>query len=247
MNIDPTITLDSLRSRLDRLFDLARMKVEALNARWNPDDGAPVFTVNGRYATRGWTDWTQGFQYGSAILLFEYTGENRFLNIGRSGTVNAMAGHLTHTGVHDHGFNNISTYGNLLRLMKKGRIEDNVWERRFYELALKVSGAVQASRWTNLPEGLGYVYSFNGPHSLFSDTIRSMRVLGISHVLDHTLKGEGDRTINLLDRAIRHIETTLRYNVYYGDGRDAYDVRGRVVHESIFNLNSGAYRNPSTQ
>src|SRR5690606_14611176 len=31
------------------------------------------------------------------------------------------------------------------------------------------------------------------------------------------------------------------------EGRDGYDVRGRVVHESIFNLNDGHYRCPSTQ
>ena len=61
-----------------------------------------------------------------------------------------MASHLTHVGVHDHGFNNVSTYGNLLRLMREGRIADDAWERRFYELALKVTGAVQAARWTRL-------------------------------------------------------------------------------------------------
>ena len=27
-----------------------------------------------------------------------------------------MAPHVSHVGVHDHGFNNVSTYGNLLRL-----------------------------------------------------------------------------------------------------------------------------------
>ncbi len=61
-----------------------------------------------------------------------------------------MASHVSHIGVHDHGFNNVSTYGNLLRLMKEGKIEQNDWEQEFYELALKVSGAVQATRWTNI-------------------------------------------------------------------------------------------------
>ena len=54
------------------------------------------------------------------------------------------------SGVHDHGFNNVSTYGNLLRLMNEGRIAENAWERRFYELALKCSGAVQAARWSRI-------------------------------------------------------------------------------------------------
>ncbi len=46
-------------------------------------------------------------------------------NTGRDHTVRLMAPHLTHVGVHDHGFNNVSTYGNLLRLMNEGRIETN--------------------------------------------------------------------------------------------------------------------------
>ena len=38
-----------------------------------------------------------------------------------------------------------------------------------------------------------------------------------------------------------------RYSVYYGEGRDAYDVRGRMAHESIFNSNDGTYRCPNSQ
>ncbi len=49
--------------------------------------------------------------------------------------------------------------------------------KHFYQLALKLSGAVQASSWTAVPGELGYIYSFNGPHSLFADTIRTLRVL----------------------------------------------------------------------
>jgi hypothetical protein len=40
---------------------------------------------------------------------------------------------------------------------------------------------------------------------------------------------------------------TADFAVYYGEGRDAYDVRGRVAHESIFNPADGAFRCPSTQ
>jgi hypothetical protein len=59
--------------------------------------------------------------------------------------------------------------------------------------------------------------------------------------------GEGDKPINLLLRSIEHAKTTSRFNVYFGEGRDSYDVRGRVVHESIFNRNDGNYRCPSSQ
>ena len=40
---------------------------------------------------------------------------------------------------------------------------------------------------------------------------------------------------------------SARYSIYYGEGRDAYDVRGRTAHESVFNINDGSYRCPSTQ
>ena len=113
--------------------------------------------------------------------------------------------------------------------------------------ALKLSGAIQAARWTQLTPELGYVYSFNGPHSLFSDAIRSMRALVVAHQLGHKLMGEGDEPIDLLRRALQHAAATARYNVYYGTGRDSFDIRGRVVHESIFNLSNRAYRCPSTQ
>ena len=52
--------------------------------------------------------------------------------------------------------------------------------------------------------------------------------------------GEGDEPISLLGRLLQHAEATARFNVYFGAGRDAYDVRGRVAHESIFNINDGA-------
>ena len=48
---------------------------------------------------------------------------------GRKHTVEVMAPHVSHIGVHDHGFNNVSTYGNLLRLMREGAIPENEWER----------------------------------------------------------------------------------------------------------------------
>ena len=244
MKIDSSLTADHLRPRVQALFDNAAPKIRSLNRDWNPAKGAPVFTSNGRYTSRGWTEWTQGFQFGSALLQFDATGDAEFLEMGRSRTASVMAPHITHTGVHDHGFNNVSTYGNLLRLMNEGRIPPDPWQKHFYELALKCSGAVQAARWAPKP---GYIYSFNGPHSLFVDTIRTLRSLGVSHILGHQMLGENDVKISMLDRTVSHLEATAKYAVYYGEGRDTYDVRGRTAHESVFNPNDGNYRCPNTQ
>jgi hypothetical protein len=235
-----------LLSAIDRLFALSGVKIGAIEDSWKEAVGAPVFTVQGRYAARGWTEWTQGFQFGSALLQFDATGDQQFLELGRGRTVDRMAPHLTHMGVHDHGFNNVSTYGTLWRLAREQKLDVSDWELRFYELALKVSGAVQARRWTRLADG-GFIHSFNGAHSLFVDTIRSLRSLALGHVLGQQLMEEQDERVSLLDRLLDHAHATAQYNVYLGRGRDAYDVRGRTAHESLFNVASGTYRGPSTQ
>jgi len=247
LKIDYTLTSKTLLPKIERLFELSAQKISSLMKTWNPRNGAPVFTVRGKYTSRSWTEWTLGFHFGSALLQFDATGEKEFLEFGRTETVKRMSLHVTNTGVHDHGFNNVSTYGNLHRMMRERRIPHNEWEKNFYELAVKCSGAVQAARWTRTSDGKGFIYSFNGPHSLFVDTMRSLRSLALAHQLGQELKVEGDQSISLLQRLIEHAETTAKYNIYYGGGRDAYDVRGRVAHESIFNVKTGAYRCPSSQ
>lgn len=246
MRIDHGVKAADLSEAIGRMWALSAIKIRRLTDGYDRAKGSPVFTIRGRYTTRGWTEWTQGFEYGSRLLQFDATGASEFLESGREDTVALMAPHVTHFGVHDHGFNNVSTYGNLLRLMREGRIPENVWERRFYEMALKCSGAVQARRWSTIREG-GFIYTFNGPHSLFADTVRSLRALAVAHQLGHRLMGENDAAVSLLDRLVAHAATTARYIVYYGEGRDAYDVAGRVVHEGIFNMNDGCYRCPSSQ
>ncbi len=247
ITINQDLQPSDLVDDINRLWEHSARKIDSISRNYDHTRGAPVFTVRGAYTTRGWTEWTQGFEFGSAILQYDATGDTTMLDIGRRNTLEHMAPHVTHVGVHDHGFNNISTYGNLLRLMHEGRIPENDWERHFYELALKCSGAVQARRWTSLPENLGYIYSFNGPHSLFADTIRSLRSLAVSYQLGHVLMEENDRTVSLLERLIQHARTTARYTVYYGEGRDAYDLRGRTTHEAIFNRNDGNFRCPNSQ
>ncbi|MDG5767704.1 hypothetical protein QA596_09525 [Balneolales bacterium ANBcel1] len=247
MIIDTNLQPESLKPALERFWEQSARKIRAIRNEYDPAGGSPVFTINGKYTTRGWTEWTQGFQFGSEILQFDATGEKEFLASGRASTLDLMAPHITHTGVHDHGFNNVSTYGALWRLQQEGRIEENEWEKAFYELALKNTGAVQASRWTRRAGGGGFICSFNGPHSLFVDTVRTLRALAMSHKLGHTLFGEHDEPISLLERLIQHAQSTAEFNIYYGEGRDSYDIWGRTAHEAVFNTNDGNFRCPNSQ
>jgi len=232
MRINASLTPQRLLRKLPRFWELSAAKIQGIEKTFDPAKGAPVFTVRGKYTARGWTEWTQGFQYGSAILQCDATGAacpEHFRNMVAA----KMASHVSHFGVHDHGFTNVSTYGNLLRLMNEGRIPENRWERSCYELALKVSGAVQARRWTKTADGGGYIYSFNGPHSLFVDSIRSLRSLAVAHKLGHVLMEENDRKVSLLDRLKQHAAAIATYNVR---------ADGQVAHEAIFNVNDGSFR-----
>lgn len=247
MVTDQNLSAESLKSQLERFWEYSARKIHLIRKEYDTKAGSPVFTVDGKYTTRGWTEWTQGFQFGSEIIQFDVTDDRSFLDLGRQATLTLMAPHITHIGVHDHGFNNVSTYGGLWRLHREGRLGDNEWERHFYELALKNTGAVQASRWTRTADGGGFIYSFNGPHSLFVDTVRTLRALAVSHSLGHVLQGEHDEAISLLGRLIAHAKSTAAYNIYYGEGRDSYDVRGRTAHEAVFNTNDGNFRCPNSQ
>lgn len=247
IDIDFKLTPEGLSNKLNRFWEISGQKINLIDEKYDETRGSPVFTIRGKYSTRGWTEWTQGFQYGSAVIQYDVTGDKKMLAYAKEKIQGKMAPHISHTGVHDHGFNNVSTYGNLLRLINEGKIPYNSWEKNFYQLALKISGAVQASRWTPIKDG-GFIHSFNGAHSLFVDTIRSCRALILSHRLGHTLLGEGDVKISLLQRALDHLRATAKYSVFYGEGRDIYDTEpGRTAHESIFNLKDGSFRCPNSQ
>ena len=146
IKIDHSLTAQKLEKAAHAVFEASAPKISALQKRWKDSDGTPVFTIEGRYTSRGWTEWTQGFQFGAAILQFDATGDEEMLRIGREGTLKLMAPHVTHVGVHDHGFNNVSTYGNLRRLLREGRLPADEWEGHFYDLALKSSGAMDANQ-----------------------------------------------------------------------------------------------------
>ena len=206
-----------------------------------------MFTRAGRYTARGWTEWTEGFQYGSALLQFDATGEPEFLELGRERTLTRMAPHLTHMGVHDHGFNNVSTYGALWRMAREGRIDVGAWEMRFYELALKVSGAVQARRWTSIPwRRLHLLVQRRALALRRHDPIAPRRSrLRISWAIacspSRTRRSTCFR-VWCSTPAQRRPTTCATVAA-----PAPFDVRGRVAHESLFNAANGTYRGPSTQ
>ena len=119
--------------------------------------GSPVFTVDGQYTSRGWTEWTQGFQFGSAILQFDATGDSEFLEIGRDAHRRA---HGAARHPHRRARPRLQQRQHLRQSAAADARRPHSGRTRgsgdFYELALKCSGAVQAARWTTIADGGGY-------------------------------------------------------------------------------------------
>ena len=83
MKIDAKLTPQKLSKKVNRVFELAGQKIHAVNKSWDSSKGTPVFTEKGKYTSRGWTEWTQGFQFGMSFLQYDATGQDEFLAQGR--------------------------------------------------------------------------------------------------------------------------------------------------------------------
>ena len=75
ININYALKPADLSGKLKRFWELSGGKINLLEKNYDNANGSPVFTVKGKYTTRGWTEWTQGFQFGSAILQYVATYE----------------------------------------------------------------------------------------------------------------------------------------------------------------------------
>ena len=209
ITIDRQRTPADLVRSIDRLFELSGGKIRALDRRWGESSGAPVFTVGGSIRRAGGPTGRRDF-----------SSDRRCCSSTRPASRVPGDRARAHARPHDpapHPHRRARPWlqhrehlRGAVAARREGRIDASEWEVRLYELALKVSGAVQAPRWTPLPGG-GFIHSFNGAHSLFVDTIRSLRVLALAHALGHVLMDEQDARVSLLERLVQHAHATARF------------------------------------
>ena len=65
MKINLKLQPKDLTAKLRTFWQLSANKIQQIEKSYDSSKGSPVFTVRGKYTSRGWTEWTQGFQYGS--------------------------------------------------------------------------------------------------------------------------------------------------------------------------------------
>ena len=61
IQVNPKLTPANLLRKITRLWELSAEKIQHIEQHYDAAKGSPVFTVKGKYTTRGWTEWTQVF------------------------------------------------------------------------------------------------------------------------------------------------------------------------------------------
>jgi unsaturated chondroitin disaccharide hydrolase len=233
MNLTQEIDEQALRARLEQTFAFGITQLEKMLPNWTSDKPAPIYTENGVWSRPDfiWTDWCPGFYAGMMWLAFEYTGEAKWREAAERYT-RRLEPRKFDRDVHDLGFIFMSTANRWYNLLPDGDAT-----RQWLRDVLITAGTIQSFRWKETGDD-HYVYSFNGPQSLFIDIIMNIRILFRAHQLG----GEDE----LYLKAITHARTTEKYLVRKAGNR-LVDGDGMVIHEAIFNPVRGEFRNLSTQ
>ena len=84
IDINSNLKVADLKQKLSLLWKLSGEKIDRIAATYDERQGAPVFTVDGKYTSRGWTEWTHGFQFGSAVLQFDAIDESHFIDLAKN-------------------------------------------------------------------------------------------------------------------------------------------------------------------
>lgn len=68
IRIDHTLTPRRLLPKLERFWRLSGEKILRIAAEYDPAAGASVLRGRGRYTSRGWAEWMQGFRFGAVAI-----------------------------------------------------------------------------------------------------------------------------------------------------------------------------------
>lgn len=213
-----------LRQTFEKTIEYAEKQVHHLTKKWPAGAPAPIYTVEGKWFRQKnvWTDWTPGFYAGMMWILYEVTGNEGWRKRAIEFT-RPLEERKFDRDVHDLGFIFMSTYKRWWDLLEPGPERDEVAS------VLVTAGNTQSLRWKETGED-HYIYSFNGPQSLFIDIMMNIRVLLWAY------RHSGNE--NLYNRAVTHARTTRKFIVRED---------GAAIHEGIFNPVRGEFRNLSTQ
>jgi unsaturated chondroitin disaccharide hydrolase len=233
MKMAPKLDELALRSRIEETFRFGIAQLSKMLSKWTVDRPAPIHTVHGVWWRPDfvWTDWCSGFYAGMMWLAFEHTGDPTWRAAAEAHT-RKLEGRKLDRDVHDLGFIFMPTVNRWHDLLPAADAE-----KPWLAEQLVTAASTLAQRWQGAGED-HYIYSFNGPQSLFVDVMMNIGLLFRAHRL-----GGG---AELHQKAVAHARTTEKYLVRKA-GRRLVDGEGKVIHEAIFDPVRGTFRNLSSQ
>lgn len=224
-----------LRDQLDAVVTFADEQLENYCRSWPGDRSAPVWTEQGKWYRPAtlWTDWTPGFFAGQMWILQSLSQKSVWRERAEEYT-NRLKHRRHDRDVHDLGFVFLSSFARWIEALDEGDPK-----RAHLEDLVVTAATVQSFRYNeNGPDE--FIYSFNGPQSLFIDIMMNVRLL--FWATSRGAEPEVER------RALAHCRTSAKYLVRR-NGRELGAEDGSVVHEAIFNTDPGRgeFRCLSTQ
>ena len=225
----------SLTGHLGEVLELCDASLRRTAAAWGAGVPAPIWTEGGRWYRQPdmWTDWTPGFYAGQMWVLHKLLKDDSWAARAREQSA-ALLPRRHDRDVHDLGFIFLSSYG---RWLEHAAEDDPV--RADLVDTIVTAATVQSERW-NGATGEGFIFSFNGPQSLFIDIMMNVRLLFWAAA------NGADPQVG--ERALEHSRTSARYLVRC-DGEGLGEEDGSVAHEAVFNTEEGRgeFRCLSTQ
>src|SRR5215471_5623432 len=164
-------------------------------------------------------------------LAYEFTGESKWRSTAEEYT-RPLEHRKFDRDVHDLGFVFMSKADRWHNLLPEADPT-----KQWLKDLLITAGTIQSFRWKSTGED-HYIFSFNGPQSLFIDVMMNIRLLFRAHRLGGSEE--------LYRKAVTHARTTEKYLVRKA-GKRLVDGDGKVIHEAIFNPVRGEFRNLSSQ
>ncbi|MEM7234517.1 MAG: glucuronyl hydrolase [Planctomycetota bacterium] len=226
---------DALKTQLENVLEMADRQVRRTIEKWPASNPAPIYTENGKWYRQPtmWTDWTPGFYAGQMWILAQTTGDGYWRAQAEEYT-RALELRRFDRDVHDLGFIFLSSYKRWLDVLD----EDDPLAKRIGD-TLVTAATVQSYRWNGRGDR-GYIYSFNGPQSLFIDVMMNVRLLFWA-----ATRGAPPE---VGEKALEHSRTSAHFLVQR-DGEGMGMVDGSTTHEAIFNTEDGRgeFRCLSTQ
>ncbi len=212
------LTPTALLRNLDTLFSASAAKIEATEAAWRPEDGVARLHRRGPLARPRLDRVDAGLpvRLGAAAVR-RHRRDATSSSSGARARVERMAPHLTHVGVHDHGFNNVSTYGTLWRLAARRPLSTPPsGSVRFYDAGAEGQRRGAGAALDADPGRRLHLLVQRRALAVRRHDALAARAGARRTVLGHRLVEEQDAQVNLLERLVQHARATADFSVYYG-------------------------------